>query len=101
MSIALSLNKRDPSKGVMLEFHATNDEASAAWVELSQKFVELVYSLMPRETGWFHQSGVRPDRKSSNYHMFEFWQFDKDPDLVRNKVREIANLLGLPLEIAI
>lgn len=101
MSITLSLNKRDPSKGVKLEFWAKDEIAESAWVDLSKRFVEHVYTLMPRETGWFHQSGTNPDNRPSNYHMFEFWQFDKNPDLVRSKSKEIAALIGLPLEIAV
>lgn len=101
MSITLSLNKRDPSKGVKLEFLTTEDEPEAAWVELSKRFVSDMYFYMPKETGWFHQSGVTPDNRPSNYHMFEFWMFDKDPDLVIAKSREIAEHLGLPLLIAL
>jgi hypothetical protein len=101
MAITLSLNKKDPWKGVKLEFYATDDEPEAAWVEVSQDFVGHVYSLMPKETGWFHQSGVKPDNSPSNYHMFEFWLFDIHAELVRAKSKEIADLMGLPLEVSI
>ncbi len=101
MSVTLSLNKRDPSKGVKLEFWAKDELPESKWVALSERFVALVYATMPRETGWFHQSGTSPDNRPSNYHMFEFWQFDKNPDLVRTKSSEIAGLLGLPIEISI
>lgn len=101
VSIVLSLNKRDPSKGVKLEFWAKDEQPESAWVETSKRFVELVYAHMPRETGWFHQSGTNPDNRPSNYHMFEFWQFDKEPDLVRSKAKEIAVLMGIPIEIAV
>jgi hypothetical protein len=85
----------------MLEFRATEDEPEASWVELSKRFVSDVYNFMPRETGWFHQTGVTPDNRPSRYHMFEFWMFDKDPKLVITKVQEIGEHLDLPLTVTL
>jgi hypothetical protein len=101
MAISLSLNKRDPFKGVQLEFQVTNDEPETAWVDLSRTFVSEVYASMPKETGWFHQSGVRPDDRPSNYHMFEFWNFQNHDDLVREKCKELASRLGIAIEIVV
>ena len=98
MAIRLSLNQRDPSKGVCLEFRADVDDD---WVEPSLEFVQLVRQLMPRETQWFHQTGVRPDGKPSSYHSIEFWNYARHSEVIKAQSTAIAAALGYPLEIQV
>lgn len=101
MAITLSLNKNDPWKGVKLEFRASEDVPDDQWIELSRRFVREIYSNMPRETGWFHQSGCLMFDEPSRYHMFEFWNFAQKKDVVREHSISIARTLGLELEILV
>lgn len=97
MTIKLSLHKNDPSRGVVLEFHAKN--ATVAELEKAEEFRAAVYDSMPRETGWFHQGGCRPDSKPSDWHLFEFWQYDRHAATVLEHSHAIALALGLPLHV--
>lgn len=92
----LKLRDTDRMKGVMFEYYVAEDDP-----QLDEKvsvFVKHVYTDMPRETGWFHQSGSGPDRLS-NYQMFEFWDFNRHSDLVIEHCKKIADAIGMQLEI--
>lgn len=93
----LRLCDTDPGKGVKLEYYVAEDDPDLD--EKVRTFASLVYQDMPRETGWFHQSGLGPDGRYYNYQMFEFWAFDRDPALVLEHSRKIAETIGMTLEI--
>lgn len=98
LMISYVLRNDDPHKGVMLELHVLNPRDEDA-MRTAQEFCHKVYSSMPKESGWFHQSGVTPDNRPSDYHMFEFWNFLAMPEVVIQTAKEIGEELGLDLVI--
>ncbi len=87
------LSDKDRFKNVSLEYYVEPNDPKLK--EKVEAFVRLVYTEMPRETGWFHQSGVYPDDRVSEYHMFEFWHYERDPGLVIERSKQIAKTLVL------
>lgn len=94
----LKLGRPLPDKGYMLEFRTI--KKSDVTVDLSERFSVLARTALPREASPFHQSGVTPDGRPSDYHMFEFWNFDKHATSVYEASTGIAKELGLELEVS-
>ncbi|WP_315921429.1 hypothetical protein [Mesorhizobium sp. SP-1A] len=94
----LKLGRPLPDKGYALEFRTL--KKSDVTVDLSERFSVLATIKLPREASPFHQSGVTPDGRPSDYHMFEFWNFEKHAASVYEAATEIANELGLKLVVS-
>lgn len=60
----------------------------------AQKFQELVFTTMPKETGWFHQGGFSPD---TDWRLFEFWTVKNQLPIIRRVCSEIAKELKVLL----
>ncbi|QIG77449.1 hypothetical protein EVB61_121 [Rhizobium phage RHph_TM21B] len=84
---------RPSGKGVCLEFARTND------YETATKFKDLFYEFMPKKFGWFHQGGHNHNGEPSDWHMFEFWSYEKYPLGIKCYSVVLADMLGLPLMV--
>lgn len=94
----LKLGRPLADKGYALEFVTL--KKSDVTIDLSERFSVLARTTLPREASPFHQSGVTPDGRPSDYHMFEFWNFEKHATSVYEAVAGIAIELGLELEVS-
>lgn len=94
----LKLGRPLPDKGYALEFRTL--KKTDVTIDLSEQFSALARTTLPRESSPFHQSGVTPDGRSSDYHMFEFWNFEKHASLVYEATAGIAKELGLELKVS-
>lgn len=94
----ISLAKPLPDKGVMLEFKTVKKTKET--IALSEQFRILAKNDLPPQAHAFHQTGVTFDGRPSEYHAFEMWAFDNSAIDVHTAAKEIANTLGLKLEVS-
>lgn len=94
----LKLGRPLPDKGYALEFRTL--KKSDVTVDLSERFSVLARTTLPREASPFHQSGATPDGRPSDYHMFEFWNFEKHASSVYEAAAGIAKEIGLELKVS-
>lgn len=80
----LQLTNLIPNKGLVMAYWSKN-------LEKVQAFKEACYSLLGRDTGWFHQCN------SDEYQMFEFWVGRDKLPLVRERCTQVAKEVGLEL----
>lgn len=80
---------RPAAKGVCLEWFFPGDGTG------SREFAEWMYINAPKSTGWFHQGGSS-DREGG-WHLFEFWQYEADPEKVAKLANEAAARFGKEL----
>ena len=94
MSVALKSHLKlfkPEGKGVCLEWFYPEEG------DRGEEFAREMYVSCPRATGWFHQGGL-PNMKGG-WHLFEFWNYDRDPELVITFCKAIAEQFGKTLTI--
>jgi hypothetical protein len=94
----VSLCKPVTDRGIMFQFDTVRKTEET--VKLSEEFRLMAMYELPKQAHAFHQGGVTSDNRPSEYHSFEIWAFENCPLEVYSAAKEIANKLGLNLEVS-